>query len=291
MQFQLKVQNDDLQKQMEQNKTEIDAKETEVGQLKAQNGVLQGKLTDWKPQNAQNNSWQKLAMSMLFLALLSGSFLAYKIWEWHNKTIEWNSIRKDVYSLELAENKTLQSELKHFVGVWTSYTGSPLIRHESNFEKKVAQICWEFTDSGKGYLKIRRWRTGLCDYGFAIMESTNIISFHIWNQETNSLPRHSIIKLPTNGESKRLNCLSVGWSLGKTTNEEIAIREVLERFCNNCTVVDAKAGGMDESRHFDLTLSSGDKIASKYLSIDSIKKEIRQLIDSTSMIRQYPNGG
>ena len=231
-----------------------------------------------EPINTRN-SWKKWTIVASLLAIISFLFLMYKL-------LEWNRLRKDMYFLELADKRIAPNRLKEFVGVWTSYTGAPLSRGEEIYAHKVAKMGWEFTDSGKGYLTLRRWRTAACEEGFAIMENENVLSLHI-NSPENATPRHSVIALSPSGPTETYNCLTLGWSFG-TPNEAIALREVLVPFCRTCTVIDSKYEGVADKKHYDLTLSDGRKIVSEYLLIDSIPIKIRPLVDSTSVVRQEP---
>ena len=231
-----------------------------------------------EPINTRN-SWKKWTIVASLLAIISFLFLMYKL-------LECNRLRKDMYFLELADKRIAPNRLKEFVGVWTSYTGAPLSRGEEIYAHKVAKMGWEFTDSGKGYLTLRRWRTAACEEGFAIMENENVLSLHI-NSPENATPRHSVIALSPSGPTETYNCLTLGWSFG-TPNEAIALREVLVPFCKTCTVIDSKYEGVADKKHYDLTLSDGRKIVSEYLLIDSIPIKIRPLVDSTSVVRQEP---
>jgi hypothetical protein len=270
----LKTRVQDLESQLaasQSQNTEGGKNDLDIPKIQKENKSGGKKLRRWQ---------MALAVVAVLLGLLAGLFF--------QKHQEWAILKRDFHFPDLKKNTWIKPNLQQFVGVWTGYIGSTMARRDTAFDKKIAKIVWEFTDSGMGYLKVRRWGANIYFEGFAVMETPDVISFHVWRQPANDFPRHSMARLNSAGGNTDLVSIAVSWTFGSRDNEEIGIREELVQFCKGCTVKSAQIFDSPTDQHSDIELSNGQKLDTRYIPLNTLPANKRYLIDSTSFIRKHP---
>lgn len=173
--------------------------------------------------------------------------------------------------------------VKRLTGVWIGYLGALYARDYTRYQNKIAPLIWEITDSGKGYLLVRRWGASIFFKGFGTIESETI-SFHLWEQGVVKRPRHSMAKYNPAEFFDKLYFVSETWNYGDNS-EVLGIRELLSKRISEDSISKDKNPKLIEG-FFHFGNINGQEINTCYVDFGTLDKTAQSLLGESSFIWQ-----